>query len=661
MKELITTRPLVLLLAGAIVVGAVTLGGGLLTAPKSTPQPLGFWEAAARGFVTAIMVNETFNEEGHTVTQPVGIEVTNTAGVPVVLPEEAVLMSPEPWQSPAPAPANLTQDVVLSIATIPAHGSLRFDYGPYVLAGYITGPTWWCLEEMRFSRAGVAFQVGGETLPFALRSIVEHTYYRSTTDNTQTAVWAYLRSYPSVVVGKLPLWSTMNGNAGQIVRVRIDATNIAVWATDDTFTANVNVTNGLIEDLVPAGWSVQAGSFSVAPDKVVSNANGTQTLEWSVSIPAAPVSTSANPNLPTPFATVTRQYTLVSPALDMGNVTLPRATSDIHRTGTVDAVSAPDVVYVPPNPPPVADAGGPYSGKEGDTIQLTAAASRDSDGDPLQFRWSFTDNGSWDTGWSSSPLASVTYTDEFAGQVRVEVYDGHSFVNATAPVTIANVPPSILGLTSSAAATANFRLVVAGEKGHDVRLVVRSGGTTVVSLRAVRGPGDPTAQSVASGNVTFDLAKPISAWALYTPGDDPVNGQPYGDTPAWIVVTPANGSPMVLFHNFNVRQPSTWNWSLDGLSKAVGRGVVSLSAHLHDPGADALTAVWSFGDGATATQVFPNGPSGDVPESPVGGAPMDVTASVAHAYAAAGSYTVTLTVTDADGASASATLTVQAS
>ncbi len=661
MKEFTAVRPLVLLLAGAIVVGAAALGGVLVPGPATTPQPMGFWEAAARGLVTVVMVNETFNEAGHTVTLPVGIDVTSTADVPVVLSEEAVLLSPHPSQSPVPPLSSLTQDVALSMATVPAHGTLTFGYGPFVLAGYITGPTWWCLEEMRFSRAGVTFQAGGETLPFGLRTLVEHPYYHSSSDNTQTAVWAYLRSYPSVVVGKLPLWSSVNGNAGQTVHVRIDATNLAVWATDDTFTANVNVTNGLIEDLVPAGWSVEEGSYSVAPDKIVNNANGTQTLEWNEALPAAQVSTSVNPNLPTPFVTVTRQYTLVSPALETGNVSLPRATSDVNRSGTVDAHSAPVIVYVPPNTPPIANAGGPYSGNEGDTIHLTAAASHDPDGDPLQYRWSFTNNGSWDTAWSSSPTASVTYTDEFTGQVRVEVSDGHALVNATAPVTIANVPPSILSLTSSAMATASFRLVVAGEKWHDVRLIVRSGGTTVVSLRAVRAPGDPSSESVSSGNVTFNLTKPITAWALYTPADDPVNGQPNGATPTWVIVTLANGTAVTFFHNFNVCHPSTWNWTLGGLSTVLGRGGLTFSAHLHDPGADALTAQWSFGDGTNVTQVFPNGPAGDSPETPVGGTPMDVLATVAHTYPAPGSYTVTLTVTDADGATVAATLTVHVS
>lgn len=654
MKELVTVRPMVLLLAGAIVLGALALGGPSVR--PDTPTTMEFWEAAARGFVSAVMVNETFTEEGHTVTLPVGIEVTNTASVPVVIPEEAVLMSPHPSQSPQPNPADTTADVTLTAGTVPAGGKLLYSFGPYVLAGFLTGPAYWDMEEMQFSQAGVVFHVGGETLPFALRTLVEHPFYVGPADNTQSVLWTTLRSYPEVVVGKQPLWSKTNGSAGQTVTVRLDATNMAVWSTDDAITANVNVTKGIVEDTVPVGWSVKEGSFSIAPDVWTNNTDGSQTLQWYEKLPAAQVSNQGNPDLPTPYTTVTRFYTLVAPALYGSAVELPRLLSDMNRTGTPDAHSAP--VLVQGNLPPVADAGGPYVGKEGTPIRLNASKSSDPEGDPLQFRWSFTANGSWDTAWSSDPTASVTYTDEFTGQVQVEVTDGHSFSNATASVTIANVPPSILSLTASEVKSASFRLTAAGEKWHDVTFVLRANGTTLVDLRVRREPGDPMNQSRSSGFVTLNLSAPIAAWVVYTPKDDRVNGQPNGATPTWLTVTFRDGSSVQLFHNFNVARPGTWNWSLGSLSNVIGHGAVSLAAHLFDPGADALTARWDFGDGTNRTQVFPNGAASDAPESPVGGTPTDLVATALHVYAAPGTYTVTLTVTDGDGASTTATLVV---
>ena len=655
MKGFLETRSLVLLVAGAVAIGTLALSSAPPPAPSQTS--MGFWEAYARGFVSVVMENETVHEPGGAVLLPAGIRVTNTASVPVVISEEVVLMSPHPSQSPQPAAGSTTADATLTNGTIPARGSVLYSLGKDVLAGWVpAAPMWWDLEEAQFSQAGVAFTVGGETLPFALRSLIEHPFYNNPGDNTQNTIYVYLRSHPTVVVGKLPLWATTHGSAGATVRVRIDATNLAVWATDDTETQSVNLTNGIVEDNVPAGWSVEGGSYSVTPDRTVQNADGSTTLQWNVSLPAPDV-TGQDVYTPTSYSTATRFYTLVAPALGAGSVNLPRATSDMFRTGTPDAESAP--VVVQGNLPPVANAGGPYSGHEGDTILLNASKSSDPEGDPLEYRWSFTDNGTWDTAWSSSPTASVTYTDEFSGQVRVEVTDGYSVANGTAPVTILNVPPTIRSLTASASVQADFRLVLAGEKGHDATLFLGANGTTLATLRVVRAAGDPMAQSQDTGMLTLDSQKPITVTVLYTPGDDPVNGQPNGANPAQLIISFPNGTSIVWCHNFNVQQRATWNWSLGDLRSRLALSGITLRASLFDPGADTLTALWDFGDGTNLIQVFPNGPGGDTPENVVGGAaPMAVVATVVHAFPKGGPYTVRLTVTDADGASASASITV---
>ena len=659
MKEFYAARTLALVMAGAVVVGTLAFAGP--RTPARAPLSLDFWEAAGRGLVSVVMVNETFTQNGQEITAPAGILVTSTADVPVIIPEEAVLLSPHPDQAPPPNPLNTTADATLMNGTVPAHGSLLYSAGQYVLPGYLSGPIWWDLEEMQFWKAGVAFWVGGETLPFALRNLVEHPFYEGPGNNTQTAVWAHLRSYPTVVVGKEPLYTVTNGTAGQTVGVRLDATNLAVWATDDTSTANVNVTRGIVEDDVPAGWTVEEGSFSVPPDFIVNHTDGSATLGWYEDLPAPQVSYQDNPELSTPYTTVSRFYTLVTPALGNQDATLPRARSDVNRTGTPDAHSAP--VVVTGNTPPAADAGGPYVGNEGDTIVLTAAGTSDPDGDPLLYRWSFTDNGTWDTAWSASPTAAVQYTDEFSGNARVEVTDGHYVTEATASVSIANVAPSIQSLTvhlpASQTASADFRLVVAGEKFHDVTLHLIANGLALADLRVVRTPGDPAQVSAHTGMLSLNLSRPIRVTVLYTPADDPVNGQPNGANPAWLILTFANGSSVQWFHTFNVRHEETWNWSLGDLRSSAFLPRVTLTAHLFDPGADTLTATWDFGDGTNLTQVFPSGPRGDAPESVVGGlAPVDVMATVAHAFAPGKTFTVTLTVTDADGASSMATAVV---
>jgi|GEM_PF-3178602 len=655
MKGLLTPQATVLLVAGVAVVGALSLVPFLVH--PADAAPMSFWEAAGRGLVTVTMVNETVKQNGQDVTLPAGILVRNMASVPVSIAEYPILMSPAPWQSPQPAPLATTQDAVLTNGTVPAGGTLLYSYGELVLAGELLGPAWWCMEEMQFTKADISFAIGGETLPFALRPVLEHPYYRDQGDNTQTALWADLRARAAVVVGKQPLWTAINDNAGQRLRVRIDATNLAIWSTDDAITANVNVTRGGIEDDVPAGWTVEEGSFSVAPDQIVNHADGSKTLVWTADLPAAQVNPQGNPEYPTDYATVTRSYTLVTPALNAGIVDLPRARSDMDRTGPADAQSAPVVLTVTStNAPPVASAGGPYVGQEGDIILLNASKSTDADRDPLQFRWSFTDNGTWDTSWSSSPLARARYTDEFQGHARVEVSDGHTNASALADVTIGNVPPTISDLRATA--QAEFQLVVAGEKWHDVTLTVHYNGSGVATAQVLREPGSPASQAESTGPLVMNLSRGISASVDYTPADDQVNGQPNGDNPAWLLVTFPDGHAVRLFHDFNTQHESTWSWSFADLLPLFLQEGVTFQARLHDPGADGLTAHWDFGDDTNRTQLYPNGPPSDSPEGVGGVSPFDVTAIAVHAYAAEGTYVVTLTVDDGDGGIARAVLTL---
>ncbi len=116
--------------------------------------------------------------------------------------------------------------------------------------------------------------------------------------------------------------------------------------------------------------------------------------------------------------------------------TFPGQTSSGGRDAFVAKLRAP-------NRPPVAAGGGPYVGREGSTVTFNANGSIDPDGDPLRFRWDFTADGAWDTGWDSNPTASFTFPDDFVGKARVEVTEGTFNVTAEASVTIQNVAPSV--------------------------------------------------------------------------------------------------------------------------------------------------------------------------------------------------------------------------
>src|SRR2546428_9923236 len=369
----------IVLVAAVTAVSSVHIGPPV---PRGDSGTMTFWEAAGRGLVTATVVNETYDRDGHTVTSPVGIRVENAATVPVEVTEPAVLMSPHPLASPRPNPTRTTQDGVLAVQTIPAGGSLLYSYGEEVLQGFLPKPSWWCSEEFQFTQADIRYRIGGETLPFAARPILANAHYHGPDSNTQSDFWAYLHANATVVVGKEPLWTQIDGKAGARIHVTIDATNIAVYTFDDTITADVNVTHGVLEDDVPAGWSVEEGSYSVAPDAILGHPDGSHTLRGCVDLPAALASGSDDPQYPSAYEPVIRSYTLVSPALGAGRMELSRARSDMDANGVPDATSVAPLVDVVAVRGPPAGTGGPDTRHEGDTILPHPPPPRDPHGGP---------------------------------------------------------------------------------------------------------------------------------------------------------------------------------------------------------------------------------------------------------------------------------------
>jgi len=100
------------------------------------------------------------------------------------------------------------------------------------------------------------------------------------------------------------------------------------------------------------------------------------------------------------------------------------------------------------NLPPVADANGPYSGEEGSRISLTASNSTDPNGDPLEYRWDFDNDGIWDTDWLTEPSVEHTWYDDYSDLIKVKVWDGELEDTATATVNVSNVSPIIGEITA---------------------------------------------------------------------------------------------------------------------------------------------------------------------------------------------------------------------
>lgn len=88
------------------------------------------------------------------------------------------------------------------------------------------------------------------------------------------------------------------------------------------------------------------------------------------------------------------------------------------------------------NLPSEADANGPYQGYGGLPIIFDASNSSDPNNDPLQYRWDFNNDESWDTEWLSTSTTNHIWNDDYEGIIKLEVSDGQFTAIATTSVIV---------------------------------------------------------------------------------------------------------------------------------------------------------------------------------------------------------------------------------
>ncbi len=94
------------------------------------------------------------------------------------------------------------------------------------------------------------------------------------------------------------------------------------------------------------------------------------------------------------------------------------------------------------NLPPIADAGGPYTANEGETVILDASGSSDPDGMIVSFEWDLDGDGEYDDATGQTP--SWTWPDDYAGSIGLKVTDDDGDIGTdTTTVTISNVAPTV--------------------------------------------------------------------------------------------------------------------------------------------------------------------------------------------------------------------------
>ncbi|ODS35919.1 MAG: hypothetical protein A7315_04965 [Candidatus Altiarchaeales archaeon WOR_SM1_79] len=412
-----------------------------------------------------------------------------------------------------------------------------------------------------------------------------------------------------------------------------------------------------------------------------------------------------------------------------------------------------------PNEPPVADVNGPYEVDEGTSVSFDGSGSYDPDNFPfpLEYRWDFENDGIWDTTWSTDPTATYTWSDDYSGDVALEVTDGILLDSDSNTVTVKNVVPSItpfgpffgdepylvdittyatdpgsddltftwefdfgptittifyndgigpdpadsyvggnypFTVTDSASREygdngnysitltveddnggvavyttyaiidnvaptienieayilVNFTLRAAGEKWHNVNMSIQENDVEIGFAEVVRYPGSPDDQSITLYNVKCDVTKYINVTVLYTPMDDPINGQIYGATPVWVTLDFEDGEDVRLHHTCNVRHPDTWEWNF-GVNKFFVGHNITFESDASDPGSDDLTFDWFWDDSTsnTITTYYNNDVSPDPYPSPDGIYPFSAHDETKHMFMTKDCFDVQLTVTDDDG------------
>lgn len=196
----------------------------------------------------------------------------------------------------------------------------------------------------------------------------------------------------------------------------------------------------------------------------------------------------------------------------------------------------------------------------------------------------------------------------------------------------------------------DFTLRAAGEKWHNVQMYIHANEDEIGFAEVTRYPGDPDDQSVTLYDVKCDVTKHINVTVLYTPWDDPMNGQPNGATPVWVILGFEDGDEVKLHHTCNVKHPDTWEWKFKVNKYFVGHEI-TFESDASDPGSDDLTFTWYWDDATpdTVTTYFNDGVNPDPYPSPDGIYPFMAHDLQKHIFMTSDNFNVQLTVDDDDG------------
>ncbi|MBI4339791.1 MAG: thrombospondin type 3 repeat-containing protein [Chloroflexi bacterium] len=231
---------------------------------------------------------------------------------------------------------------------------------------------------------------------------------------------------------------------------------------------------------------------------------------------------------------------------------------------------------VPPNSPPTADAGGPYSVAEGSSVALSGSGT-DPDNDPLTYAWDLDADGAYETVGQNPTFSAAGKDGPSSLTVKLKVCDDdNACATDTADVSVTNVTPT---------ADAGGPYTVA--EGSSVTLSA-SGSDPAGSQDPLTYAWDLNGDGLyetAGQSVTFNGVDGPAVATVSVQVDDGDGGV----TTDSAVVTVSNVAPLV--SNLQVT-PATVSENDNA----------TLTGSITDPGAqDTQTVVITWGDGSPST------------------------------------------------------------
>jgi len=270
----------------------------------------------------------------------------------------------------------------------------------------------------------------------------------------------------------------------------------------------------------------------------------------------------------------------------------------------------------------------------------------------ISYEWDFTSDGIYDYVETTNNAPDgdfdgktiYIYGDDGVYTATLRITDETGATDTdTCNVTVNNVAPSIIDMKAVITEVyADITLRLSGEKWHDATMYLYEDGIEMSSVTVVRFPGSPDEQSATIEDVHFNSTREYSAKVVYTPEDDPVNGQPNGANSAWIILTFEDESEKRIHHTFNVKHPDTWKWNVE-LNQYIMNEII-IEATAIDLGSDDLTFNWSFG---SSTTYYNDGVGPDPYPSPDGIFPFEAKDVMGYVYT--GSTVISLIVSFENG------------